>query len=269
MPLYEQIGQGYDITRRADPYIADRLTHHLHVNPIASYLDVACGTGNYTVALAKSGGFWYGVDCSQLMIDSARDKSDDILWQVAGAEALPYPDATFSGILCTLAIHHFNNLNPVFREVHRVLSAGRFVLFTATPEQMNKYWLVEYFPDAIRRSAEQMPNLEIVKHVLDESGFDVVETEPYSIQATLQDLFLYSGKHRPEFYLDAAVRSGISTFALLASATEVEAGCQRLAADIRTGAIAEVMKKYQHARGDYLFVIASKNSRANLETSIL
>jgi hypothetical protein len=74
----------------------------------------------------------------------------------------------------------------------------------------------------------------------------------------LQDLFLYSGKYRPEIYLDENVRSGISTFALLASADEIAAGCQRLAADINTGRITEIVKKYENNHGDYLFVIADK-----------
>ena len=49
---YDRIGDGYDLTRRADPRIADRLTSLLDAAPGASVLDVACGTGNYTFALA-------------------------------------------------------------------------------------------------------------------------------------------------------------------------------------------------------------------------
>lgn len=260
MPAYDQIGKDYDLTRRSDPYIAECLARHLKARPNSSYLDAACGTGNYTLALAQFGGYWHGVDCSQRMIDTARNKSDAVAWQVAAAEALPYPNETFSGALCTLAIHHLDTLNPAFREIYRVLSTGHFVLFTATPEQMSKYWLVEYFPDAIRKSAEQMPSLETVKHAFDEAGFDAIKTELYSIHDTLQDLFLYSGKYQPEFYLDATVRSGISTFSLLASPDEIEVGCQRLAADIHTGAFIKVVNKYQHNQGDYLFISANKNN---------
>jgi hypothetical protein len=42
-PLYDRIGSGYDVTRRADPYIAGRLFHHLRPVPEAAYIDVACG----------------------------------------------------------------------------------------------------------------------------------------------------------------------------------------------------------------------------------
>ncbi|MDZ8256959.1 class I SAM-dependent methyltransferase [Nostoc sp. ChiQUE01b] len=182
----------------------------------------------------------------------------DTPWQVAEAEKLPYANGSFSGVLCTLAIHHFAAIIPAFKEIYRVLAAGSFVLFTATSEQMSKYWLVEYFPEAIHKSAEQMPSLEEVRHALNEAGYNSVNIETYSISKNLQDLFLYSGKYRLEIYLDENVRSGISTFALLASADEIAAGCQRLAADINRGRITEIVKKYKNNQGDYLFVIADK-----------
>ena len=42
-PRYDTIGVGYDATRRADPYIAGRLAHHLAIGAESTYLDVACG----------------------------------------------------------------------------------------------------------------------------------------------------------------------------------------------------------------------------------
>ena len=49
---------------------------------------------------------------------------------------------------------HFAELLPVFQEAHRVLERGRFVILTATPVQMQSYWLNEYFPDAMLKSIE-------------------------------------------------------------------------------------------------------------------
>lgn len=260
MAVYQHIGRSYDLTRRPDPYIVSRLEHYLKIRPDLSYLDAACGTGNYTLALAQSGGRWHGIDQSQRMIEEARKKSKSILWQLADVSRLPYDDGMFAGVVCTLAIHHFISLPSAFSEIHRVIRTGNFVLFTSTPEQMMRYWLVDYFPEALHKSAQQMPCADVVDNVLSGSGFHSIETEDYSIREDLQDLFLYSGKHRPEIYLDALVRSGISTFALLASPTEIEEGCARLASDIKTGRIAEVVKKYEHGGGDYKFVVARKDA---------
>lgn len=126
-PLYDNIGIHYDATRRPDPYIADRLAHHLLLDQSAAgdrFIDIACGTGNYTTALASKRGRWHGLDLSAQMLRSARQKSGDISLYLADAVALPFQDRSFDGALCTLALHHFAVLPPVFREAYRVIDRG-------------------------------------------------------------------------------------------------------------------------------------------------
>lgn len=256
MAIYNQIGKTYDATRRADPFIAGRLKFYLDLQKEGRYLDVACGTGNYTAYLAEIGGFWHGVDQSATMLEKARQKSARVSWHQANVKVLPFDETSFDGVICTLAIHYFGSLEAEFGEVRRVLkSGGTFAIFTSTPEQTGNYWLAEYFPQAIRKSAEVLPSLEIISNALRKSGFARIETEPYPVSEDLQDLFLYSGKFKPEMYLDANFRANISTFALLAEPSEIESGCEQLQADIRSGKISEVIKKYEQ-EGDYLFVIA-------------
>jgi SAM-dependent methyltransferase len=257
-PLYDEIGAHYDTTRQADPYIVGRLIHHLRVESAGTYLDLACGTGNYSVAVANAGNHVHGIDQSRRMIAAARQKGRAVTWHLGNVEALPFRAEVFSGVMCTLAIHHFRALLPAFREVFRVLARGRYVLFTSTAEQMRGYWLGAYFPTAMERSVAQMPSLQEILQALEQSGFAAIHTESYEVRHDLQDFFLYSGKHRPEIYLDPRVRSGISTFAALADAAEVQDGCRRLSQDIQSGRLAEVMAGYQQAQGDYLFVISEK-----------
>jgi ubiquinone/menaquinone biosynthesis C-methylase UbiE len=259
--LYDRIGLQYDTTRRADPYLVERLISHLNPVPHGEYLDMACGTGNYTVALARPDIRVYGVDQSQRMIAAAREKSPAVAWHLGNVEALPFRDGVFAGVLCTLAIHHFQALRPAFQEAFRVLAQGRFVLFTATAEQMRGYWLNAYFPTAMARSIVQMPTLPEIVHALREGGFTTIYLEPYQVRTDVQDFFLYSGKHWPEMYLDPHVRAGISTFAALADAAEVQDGCRRLSQDIQSGCIARVIARYQHTQGDYLFVVGEKERR--------
>jgi ubiquinone/menaquinone biosynthesis C-methylase UbiE len=257
-PLYDRIGTHYDATRRADPSLVARVIDHLRPEPCRIYLDIACGTGNYTVAVAQNGIGMHGIDQSSRMIATARRKNCTVSWHIGNVEALPFRDDAFSGVMCTLAIHHFTALRPAFQEAFRVLARGRFVLFTSTEEQMRGYWLNAYFPAAMARSIVQMPGLQAIVQALRQSGFASVRTESYEVPADLQDLFLYSGKHRPEMYLDPRVRAGISTFAALADTSEVEEGCQKLSQDIASGHIAEVMARYRHTHGDYLFVVGEK-----------
>lgn len=260
---YNRIGTGYDNTRRADPYLAGRMADLLGLRPGMRCLDLACGTGNYTVALASEELEWWGVDASSVMIEAAKDKSAQaesarVRWLLGDATRLPFPGDCFSATLCTLAIHHFDSLRPAFGEVARTLREGRpFVLFTSTPAQMADCWLAHYFPDALARSAEQMPPLEEVESALRDAGFTRIETEPYAVREDLEDMFFYSGKHRPEVYLDPNFRAGISTFRALTETSELETGLRRLKEDIESDAIARVVKKYDRDRGDYLFVIAT------------
>lgn len=256
-PIYDTIGVGYDGTRRADPGIVARLAGLLDVSTDEHCLDVGCGTGNYTTAVAARGGHWVGVDASSRMILEARSKAVAVRWVLGDALALPFTSGAFARGMCTLAIHHFPDLGVAFTEMARVL-CRRLVIFTSAPSQMRGYWLNEYFPDAMARSMVVMPELEHVRSLLAQAGFTAIRVEPWDVSPGLQDHFLYSGKHRPELYLSDAFRRGISTFAQHADPDEVETGCARLRADIESGRVDAVRAAYAGGGGDYAFVVADR-----------
>ena len=258
---YDQIGLHYNHTRQADPYLVERLFHHLNPQKGSQYLDIGCGTGNYTIALHRKGGAFTGVDPSEEMLKKARLQCDSIEWKQGKAEALPLEDNTADGIIASLTLHHWTDLNDGFRELSRVLKpGGRIVIFTSTPEQMQGYWLNSYFPKMLEDSMVQMPAYAVVEGAMNQGGFEVVRTEKYFVQPDLKDLFLYSGKHRPALYFDPKVRQGISSFSALANAAEVKKGLTRLERDIDSGEIEEVMARYRNDRGDYLFINGEKSS---------
>lgn len=255
-PLYDLIGKTYATSRRADPSIVQTLARELGITPSGTYLDVACGTGSYTVALSGLGGAWSAADVSKVMLAQASEKSSAIAWTRSSADVLPFPDAAFDGAICTLAIHHFADLTAPFAEVRRTLRAGPFVIFTGLAEQMRHYWLCHYFPEMMARSIEKMPSEPQIRAALSKSGFTSVKVTPFLVTNELQDLFLYSGKHRPDLYLDPAVRDNISSFANLAPVTELQDGLALLASDIQTGTVTSVIAKYAAEVGDYAFIIA-------------
>ena len=53
LPIYNDIGKTYDSTRKADPMIVKTLLNLLNPETSGLYLDLACGSGNYTVALDR------------------------------------------------------------------------------------------------------------------------------------------------------------------------------------------------------------------------
>jgi len=256
---YDTIGQNYNNTRRADPFLLGRLVHHLHPHPNGHYLDIGCGTGNYTIEIVQHGLSFVGVDPSQKMLEEARRRSNDITWLQGTAEKIPVGDALFDGGIGTLTIHHWHNLNKAFCEIARVLNPqGRLVLFTSTPGQMEGYWLTHYFPQMLQASKEQMPSMTKICNALTGSGLKLLYTENYDVRDDLQDSFLYVGKNNPERYFDPAVRNGISSFSSLAYREEVEDGLLKLRNDIDNNRFESIKRSYHNSNGDYVFVVLEK-----------
>ena len=104
-------------TRTAEAAEADRI------------LDVGCGTGVLTAALAKAAGpraRVTGVDASADMIARARATRPGCAFAVGLAESLDFPDATFDVVTSSLMIHHLPEdlRTNALAEMHRVLRPG-------------------------------------------------------------------------------------------------------------------------------------------------
>jgi len=255
-PKYDKIGIHYNQTRKADTYLASRLLHHLNPNESGHYLDIGCGTGNYTDALQRRGFQFVGIDPSNEMLANAKLRNPKIDWQIGSAEKTGLEENSIDGIIACLTIHHWPDLELAFTELNRLLKPKRrLVIFTSTPKQMKGYWLNHYFPEMLKDSMSQMPAFEKVEKAMNSSGFEIAQTERYSVKQDLQDQFLYCGKEKPEVYLDDKVRNGISSFSSLANKREVEQGLTELRKDMDSGKIEEVQASYENHHGDYLYII--------------
>ena len=257
--LYNAIGTGYDLTRRADPYICDKLMHYLSPEKRSFYLDIGCGTGNYTIDLNTRGLKFYGVDPSSKMLEEAMFKSQKIKWLEGTAESISVEDKIFAGAIAVLTLHYWLDFAASFSEINRVLKPrGRFVIFTALPEQMENYWLRHYFPEMMRHAVKQMPSMKLINQAMYHTGFKLIQTEKYFVQENLRDLFLYSGKNHPAVYLDEDVRNGISSFAYLSTPEELQMGLKKLAYDLAGGTFNAIRQRYDDALGDYSFLVLEK-----------
>lgn len=259
MELSNAIVAGYDRTRIADPYICDKLMHFLSPVKGSFYLDIGCGTGNYTIDLNAKGLKFYGVDPAAKMLEEARFKSQKIKWLEGTAESISVEDKTFAGAIAVLTIHHWLDFPACFSEINRVLKQrGRLVIFTALPDQMENYWLCYYFPEMMRRCVKQMPSLKLINQAMHHTGFRLIDSDKYFIEEDLKDLFLYSGKNHPAIYLDEEVRNGMSSFAYLSAGQELQKGLEKLANDLIIGKFSDVRKQYSDQQGDYIFLILEK-----------
>ncbi len=256
---YDKIGTDYNLTRKADKYLTEQLLHHLKPTKGKKYLDIGCGTGNYTNKLQKNGFQFIGIDPSKQMLGKAKLKNNEIEWKIGSAENIGLPQNFVDGIIASLTIHHWANLKNGFLELHKVLKPnGRIVIFTSTPKQMKGYWLNHYFPKMLSDSIIQMPTLESVGTAMKDSGIELLGIDKYFIKPDLQDQFLYCGKQNPELYFDEQVRHGISSFSSLANRTEVKQGLSELRKDIDSGMIKDIIKNHENDFGDYLYIIGKK-----------
>lgn len=258
---YDTIGKGYNYTRKADKYITERLYQNLRPDPEGLYLDIGCGTGNYTTSLQKRGLRFIGIDPSSHMLRKARERSPETDWRTGTADNTGLESNSLDGIIATLTIHHWPDPEAGFREMNRILKpGGTLVIFSSTPQQMRGYWLNHYFPKMMQDSLNQMPSLEEVTTALENAGFSPEGEEKYFVKPDLEDLFLYSGRHNPGIYLKPEVRKGISSFSDLSNLQETEHGLKNLEEGINTGKITEIIQSYENDLGDYLFICGRKKA---------
>lgn len=102
-------------------------------------LDVCCGPGTITLALAPYVSHVTGLDVVPAMLNQARigqtEKGiSNVDWIEGAVYALPFADAAFSLVLCCAAFHHLTDPVAAFREMVRVCRAGgRIVVRDMTP----------------------------------------------------------------------------------------------------------------------------------------
>jgi ubiquinone/menaquinone biosynthesis C-methylase UbiE len=103
-------------------------------------LDVACGVGRLTIALAKLTQHVTGIDLTAAMIDKGRTLQAEtgvtnIDWHVGDVLPLPFPDGAFSLVVSQAAFHHLIDPAAVLTEMARVCSdEGRIAVNDLSPD---------------------------------------------------------------------------------------------------------------------------------------
>ena len=92
-------------------------------------LEVGTGEGQVARAIAAvHGSSVVGIDPTVNQIDEAIRRGGGPEYQLAGAESLPFDDASFDAVVCCLVFEHIDAADEALSEVARVLRpGGRFV----------------------------------------------------------------------------------------------------------------------------------------------
>lgn len=140
--LFNSIASDYDRLNHILSLNIDKGWRRMAVKEIADkdspvkVLDVACGTGDFTIEIAKkvsAGSEVIGVDISEGMMEIGKEKmlkaGVTAEMTVADCEALPYDQNTFDRIAVGFGVRNFEHLDLGLREMCRVLKPdGKLVI---------------------------------------------------------------------------------------------------------------------------------------------
>lgn len=100
----------------------------LHPTKGMNVLDAGCGTGNYSIKLARLGCLVTGVDVSEKMLDTARKKAKGaghaISFINSNIESLPFASEQFDAVVSVVALEFVENQQKAFDELFRVVQKG-------------------------------------------------------------------------------------------------------------------------------------------------
>ncbi len=188
-PDWEHIAEKFDLWLPHIAPVGDALLEALNAQPGDTVLDVASGTGEPALTLARRMGDKIkiiGTDAAEAMVNVAqkkatREKLSRIQFQHMTAEKLAFPDSAFDKVLCRFGVMLFEDSLQGLKQMQRVLKpGGRFALAVwSTPETMPTLrWAYQVFQGRI--PADKYPPLPkvtslglsgVLDNMLGQAGF--------------------------------------------------------------------------------------------------
>ncbi len=218
--LYDEIGVGYQQRRRPDPRVAAAIIRAL--DRAESVVNVGAGAGSYEPTDRPV----VAVEPALTMIRQRRAGSAPAVQ--ASATDLPFRDGGFAASLAILTVHHWPDRARGLDELARV--ARRRVVVVTWDPAWTGFWLIDdYFPEIAEIDRRIFPTIDDYARAI-----GPIEVRPLPIPHDCVDGFMGAYWRRPQAYLDAGVRSAISTFAK-ARPRELESGLERLRRDLADG----------------------------------
>lgn len=215
---YDAISAVYDDVRDADRELLRTLERGADLGPTSRVLDIGCGTGNHTVALANlTGARVSGVEPSEGMLARAIAKRSPVDFRPGDAAHIPFDDGAFDFAFMTDVIHHIPDLDSIWAEIARVLRPGaQACVVTQSHEQIAGRAIARFFPGTVAVDQARYPTIERIVASAATAGLHTehVETLAYGTEVAIDSDFLrlaekrgYSMLHRLD---DDAYAAGLA-----------------------------------------------------------
>jgi ubiquinone/menaquinone biosynthesis C-methylase UbiE len=179
------IPAGYDRGRTLSPDVMEiwmrALAAHAHGIHIANILDLGCGTGRFSEALAQHfNATVVGMDPSEKMLQQARAKKPGqrVQYELGPAEAIALPSSGMDMIFMSMSFHHFVDRTLAARECRRVLRPGGIVFVrNGTRERTEAYPYVRFFPRTREMIHELLPSQSELRETFETAGLRLKAAE--------------------------------------------------------------------------------------------
>jgi ubiquinone/menaquinone biosynthesis C-methylase UbiE len=112
-----------------DSELTRRFSEVIGAGGDGTILDVACGPGILTAALAEKARQVVALDVTPEMLSQARQRCakaglSNVTFKEGSATDLPFAESSFDGVVTRLSIHHFEEPRHALDEMFRVLRPG-------------------------------------------------------------------------------------------------------------------------------------------------
>lgn len=237
---YDRNADRYDDVTRYNREAAERLVRALPAGTYRSVLDVGCGTGFATLALADRFAVEAvaGVDVSAQMLERMRAKLADLpqvraQLHVADVLDMPVPDGAFDCVVASMALHWFPDRDAAIAAMAAKVAPGG-VLGLVAPGPGHDFEYTE-----VLRSVEPPVPREVIEIFFTAQVFpDPVEDAMVAAGLEPVDVWV-ERRHRrvpPERYMARITTVGSHVWSRLMSPTDADAMVERVTAAVEAAA---------------------------------
>jgi demethylmenaquinone methyltransferase / 2-methoxy-6-polyprenyl-1,4-benzoquinol methylase len=154
--MFDRIARVYDrmnsvMTAGMHHRWRQRAAELANVGPGSIALDVATGTGDLAIELARRGAEVTGSDFAPAMLEIARRKAPGLRFEEGNALDLSYPDGSFDAVTVGFGARNFGDLDRGLSEMARVTKPGGrvVVLEITTPQKAPLSWFFRAWFDRV------------------------------------------------------------------------------------------------------------------------